>query len=167
MTYIPPSKRNIQKEEIVTRPTVVICKWCHESDHLSITCKYKGCIQEKRPELNNIELFPSLVKKIEVSNEDSIWNTNFKLDEFKERISKISTSDLKRINSSVASLDTLTSNYSEIDIDEIDSMIYQNDTRLPDYHPYKSYYKYFSKPHENLYTDEFSQYWYVYLNMVR
>jgi len=168
MAYIPPSKRNIKKEEITTptKPTVVVCKWCHERDHLSISCQYKGCIQEKRPELSNTEVFPSLAKKIEVNNEDSIWNTNFKLDEFKEQISKISNGDLKRIGSSAASLDTLTSNYSELDIDEIDSMIHQNDSRLIDIHPYKSFYKSNSKQHENLFTNDFNQYYYIYLDHI-
>ena len=95
-------------------------------------------MQEKKPELNSIESFPSL-NNVEVNNE-SIWNTEFKLDKFKEHVSKLSNTQMKRIGSSAVSLDTLTSNYSELEIDEIDNIIYQNDNRLVDFHPYKSYY---------------------------
>ena len=176
MAYIPPSKRNknIDKKEEVgtddasgivqTKTSVIVCKWCHQSDHLSIACKFKGNIQEKKPELNSIESFPSL-NNVEVNNE-SIWNTEFKLDKFKEQVSKLSNNDMKRIGSSAVSLDTLTSNYSELEIDEIDNIIYQNDNRLVDFHPYKSYYEFVSKKNDDLYTSEFNQYWYIYLDMV-
>ena len=162
MAYIIPSKRN--REEIRKSPTIPIipttpivssltCKWCHENDHLSLNCKFKGIIQEKRPNVKDNCLFPSLCnvdKQKEVS-----WGNGFEIDKFKERVSKIEETTLKRINSSTISLDTLTSNYSELDRNDIDSLVFQSNTKLSIHHPYRVYYQF---SNEN-YSTDFLKWW--------
>lgn len=157
MAYIPPSQRNKKSNDNeIKKPSAVIkCKWCHQNDHLSINCKFKGTIQEEKPDILDNTFFPELQKNIQFSSSTSTSNW---IDQ--DKIKKVMTEDkdktlaLKRVSSSNISLDTAVSNYSELDLDEINNIIISN------IHPYTSYYKYTSEFTEDLYTTEFNQWWY-------
>ena len=167
MEYVPPSRRKIQKKEIAIESPTLVCKWCHESGHLSITCKYKGSMQEKKPDLGNVESFPSLTDSESVVTDSSPWKSNFNIDNFKDQISKITNNELKRIGSSAVSLDSMMSSQAELGVDEVDSLIYHNDHRLPDHHPYRYYYNDSILKLNDLYTPDFNKWWYVYLDVIK
>jgi len=167
MAYVIPSKRN--KPEPVPLPNSIInpsaregCKWCHSIDHLSFTCKYKGTVLDKRPDLSSYESFPSLGEETPNRNEN-MWASKDLLDGIKEWNSPINSNILPKVSSSKLSLDTLTSDTTEYDTHDIDDFVRSTMSYLEVPHPFKYHYKNNMNILDQFNTISFRKWWNIYL----
>ena len=141
--YVLPSRRKAEaeKQKPQSKPSEMVCKWCHESGHLSIHCNFKGKVLPKKPQLDSVEDFPSLVEDSRINDVQKdlkvTWHTPINIDTLRNIATSQPDKKITRINSSVASLDTLTSCYSEHD-SRLEDMI--SIPSIDKVHPYKAYY---------------------------
>lgn len=133
--YVLPSKRNIISEQPPS--SKIVCKWCHEPGHLSISCKFKGQVQQKKPEMFNTQEFPRLNPNISTPQKETTWGKILNIELLKKIPHSMEEKRLTRVSSSNLSLDTLTSTGSEMD-SELEEMIHT--ISMKDVHPYDAYY---------------------------
>ena len=163
MSYIPPNQRKKKAAPSPQPIPIAVCKWCHESGHLSINCKYKGTILDRKPDLDSGSDFPSLNNTPESINTTPIWGNKLDVESLKETLINHEKESLKRIHSSNVSLDTLTS-ATEQELDNVDELVYHNNIILKDIHPYESFYKH--QMDTNPYNKAFYEWWLIYLPSV-
>lgn len=153
MTYVLPSRRNKPEvkplpDDVKQKSAVVRCKWCHETTHLSIFCKYKGTVLDKRPELECPDTFPNLPTSSSTSSNNDVsngWGSGLSLTDLKDKIKPSSSlQEMKRVNSSMVSLDTLST--IEHTQEEINEFITCSNKQFEFCHPYEAYYSDF---HDN------------------
>ena len=166
MLYVIPSQRNkIDNNVLPPKQHVVqLCRWCHKPGHLSFTCKFKGTVLEKKPNMVDNDSFPSLDgcdKSIHSPLENNKWGSSFSLDSLREKTKKIDNNTIKRNYSSNISLDSLTSTGS-YDSNELFEYIHNTNDYMEKEHPYTSYYKYLKK--DICYDPAFNMWWMVELD---
>lgn len=130
--YTLPSQRNKTKPPPRLSSPELVCKWCHEVGHLSINCKFKGTILQKKPQLCDTDTFPKLgIESVEPPTVK--WKRTLSNEQLKNLPAPAPEKKIMRINSSNISLDTLTSNDSMPN-----DMLHNRTTK--DIHPYNAYY---------------------------